>query len=216
MSKPDLRRQLRANLDQLSFPDLIAKSGDLSQRFREWAQIFQAPPHLKKTLVSFYPFGNEPQIQVEPTNPSEAVGVSYEIAYLRIENWAAREMLPRVARRDLPEQWEEFDLPGGNRIFQPTGSQPACPPATIAGILVPGLGFTLAGDRLGRGAGFYDRFLAQVPTALRIGIAFEIQIMEILPSSDHDLQVDIILTESRLIETNRYSQWKKHARIERE
>lgn len=72
-------------------------------------------------------------------------------------------------------------------------------------IIVPGIGFDLMGNRLGYGAGYYDRLLAykkdsgikgHIPT---IALAFEEQIVEKLPSEPHDIKVDIIVTDKRTI-----------------
>lgn len=215
MKKADLRKQLRARLEQISFQDLIAKSGELSQRFFEWAAHFDSPGFKFKTVLSFYPFGNEPQVQVEPAEPALASRIPYRIAYPRIEDWSKREMKAREARRDLPGQWEEFPIPGGSKIFQPLPFQPLTPPDQISAVLVPGLGFTRDCERLGRGAGFYDRFLKEVPHALRVGVAFDLQIVDDLPCEDHDLPVDMILTESRIIETERYADWQKNGKVNR-
>lgn len=66
-------------------------------------------------------------------------------------------------------------------------------------VLVPGLAFDLAGGRLGRGAGFYDRFLAAVsPKTRLVGVAFDEQIVEKTPCDAFDLPVDALATPSRL------------------
>ncbi len=61
-------------------------------------------------------------------------------------------------------------------------------------ILVPGVGFDLSGARLGRGKGFYDRFLEN-SGALRIGIAWSGQLKEKIPVESHDCHMDFIITE---------------------
>lgn len=61
-------------------------------------------------------------------------------------------------------------------------------------VILPGMAFTRSGCRLGRGKGYYDRFLAQVrPNALRIGLAFEEQIFPELPCDSHDQPVDCLI-----------------------
>lgn len=66
-------------------------------------------------------------------------------------------------------------------------------------VLVPGLAFDLDGGRLGRGAGFYDRFLAALPTQTRlIGVALDEQIVKKTPRDAFDLPVDALATPSRL------------------
>lgn len=62
--------------------------------------------------------------------------------------------------------------------------------------LVPGLAFTLAGDRLGRGAGYYDRLLTGVEGP-RIGIGFDWQILPELPTAPHDVPLTDLVTDRR-------------------
>ncbi|TFH66780.1 MAG: 5-formyltetrahydrofolate cyclo-ligase [Gemmatimonadales bacterium] len=67
--------------------------------------------------------------------------------------------------------------------------------------LVPGVAFDREGYRLGRGRGYYDRLLSQVPPAVfRIGLAFECQLVESVPREDHDQRMDLIVTEQRTYE----------------
>jgi 5-formyltetrahydrofolate cyclo-ligase len=65
-------------------------------------------------------------------------------------------------------------------------------------LLVPGVGFTPDGRRLGRGAGEYDRLLIRYPAALRIGIACEMQLVPELPDEPWDQRVHLLVTEARL------------------
>lgn len=66
-------------------------------------------------------------------------------------------------------------------------------------VLVPGLAFDLDGGRLGRGAGFYDRFLSTLPKKTRlVGVALDEQIVEKTPRDAFDLPVDALATPSRL------------------
>jgi len=74
------------------------------------------------------------------------------------------------------------------------------PVGEIPLFLVPGVGFDLAGNRLGFGLGFYDRaFAGASPTARRIGLAFEAQIVDRLPAEPHDVRMDAVITEERRI-----------------
>ena len=61
-------------------------------------------------------------------------------------------------------------------------------------ILVPGVGFDLSGMRLGRGKGFYDRYLED-KAVLKIGLAWTEQLVEKIPSERHDCRMDFIITE---------------------
>lgn len=68
-------------------------------------------------------------------------------------------------------------------------------------VIVPGLAFDSGGNRIGFGKGYYDRFLAQYK-ALKIALTPEEQIMQELPCESHDIPVDIIVTEERIIRCN--------------
>jgi len=75
---------------------------------------------------------------------------------------------------------------------------PECPEASLAALdlaLVPGLGFTRNGLRLGRGGGFYDRLLRNTP-AVRCGVCREEQLLDRLPAEPHDVRLQIVVTPS--------------------
>ena len=75
------------------------------------------------------------------------------------------------------------------------------PTAAIPLFLVPGLAFDPAGRRLGYGLGCYDRAFADAaPGALKIGLAFELQILECVPADPHDVPMDFVVTEDRVIQ----------------
>lgn len=65
-------------------------------------------------------------------------------------------------------------------------------------IVIPGVGFDIKGHRMGYGKGYYDRLL-QKSKAVHIGLAFDLQIVDMIPSESHDIPVEIIITESRVI-----------------
>jgi 5-formyltetrahydrofolate cyclo-ligase len=66
-------------------------------------------------------------------------------------------------------------------------------------VIVPGIAFDLHGGRIGFGKGYYDKFLDRFKDSLRVGLAFEEQIVDNLPCEEHDQPVDIIITEKRII-----------------
>lgn len=78
------------------------------------------------------------------------------------------------------------------------GPDDLCPVIVPDIVLVPGLGFSEKGERLGRGKGYYDKELGK-NSALRIGIAFEMQIEESLTVDPHDVLMNFIVTEKRII-----------------
>ncbi|MFT3923475.1 MAG: 5-formyltetrahydrofolate cyclo-ligase [Myxococcales bacterium] len=66
-------------------------------------------------------------------------------------------------------------------------------------VLVPGLAFDTWGQRLGFGQGYYDRFLPGLPNAVRVGLCFELQLLAEVPATTHDVPVDHLATERRML-----------------
>jgi 5-formyltetrahydrofolate cyclo-ligase len=67
-------------------------------------------------------------------------------------------------------------------------------------IIVPGVAFDLCKNRIGFGAGYYDRFLSDLKAAVpKLAPAFEIQIFDEILVMDHDIHMDLIITEKRVI-----------------
>jgi len=109
-------------------------------------------------------------------------------------DWESKSMTP-VEIRDL-----DRDLRSGR--YGVRGPQPGCmpvEPSEIDLIVLPGLGFDRRGNRLGRGAGFYDRMLGamrrQSLSAHLIGVCYEIQLVDEVPVEEHDHPVDRVITE---------------------
>ena len=70
-------------------------------------------------------------------------------------------------------------------------------------VLVPGIAFDLEGHRIGYGFGYYDKFLKKVPKAVKIGLCFDFQIVDKIPQEEHDIPVDVIITDKRVVECRR-------------
>ncbi len=118
-----------------------------------------------------------------------------------------RVILPKVKGKEL-ELFEihNFDKdvsPGAWGILEPCETAPAKLDALDI-ILVPGAAFDERGNRIGYGAGFYDKLLSEFkkPT---IAIAFEQQIVPKVPTDPHDMPVQKIVTEKRIIEAKSFT-----------
>ncbi len=68
----------------------------------------------------------------------------------------------------------------------------------VRGALIPGLGFDRWLHRLGRGAGFYDRFLKD-SKFLKVGVGFSVQLTDELPHESHDVELDALVTDREVI-----------------
>ena len=98
-------------------------------------------------------------------------------------------------------------VPGCYDIPEPTAArvvEATVDPAEIDTVLLPGSVFDIHGGRLGYGGGFYDRFLSEdAPGALRIGLAFAVQLVERVPVESHDQSMDFLVTEDQIYECRR-------------
>jgi 5-formyltetrahydrofolate cyclo-ligase len=123
-----------------------------------------------------------------PTRPlfDLAHGGGLAVSFPRVEGEAL--VFAEVAR------WEDL-VRGRYGVRQPHPQAPRCGPGRL--IVVPGLAFDGHGRRLGRGGGYYDRALAAAEArgALRVGLAYEAQIVEAVPVEPHDQPVDVVVTE---------------------
>lgn len=82
-------------------------------------------------------------------------------------------------------------------VREPADGRRIVPIEELRVVLVPGVAFDMRGARLGRGGGFYDRFLARLnPGTARIGVCFERRVVESLPIDPWDQKVDVLVTEN--------------------
>jgi 5-formyltetrahydrofolate cyclo-ligase len=96
----------------------------------------------------------------------------------------------------------ETDLkPGPRGVLEPVSGQ--CKPVPIDCIdiaIIPGAAFDEKGGRIGSGRGYYDRLIPKLPiTTRKVSLAFEEQILPVVPMDSHDKYVDIIITDQRTI-----------------
>ena len=94
----------------------------------------------------------------------------------------------------------ELGIAGHLGLREPVATTPEVAPAAIAAFCIPGLAFDRAGGRIGWGLGHYDATLAAAPTALRIGLAFDAQLVADVPREAHDILLHALVTESGLHE----------------
>jgi 5-formyltetrahydrofolate cyclo-ligase len=102
-------------------------------------------------------------------------------------------VLPRVeADGSLTARMLEGVAPGFGGILEP--SAPAIPWGSIEVALVPGVAFDRAGHRLGYGGGYFDRALVAF-AGTAVGLAFRCQVVDEVPTSAHDVDIDVLVTE---------------------
>ncbi|ADU50974.1 5-formyltetrahydrofolate cyclo-ligase [Thermaerobacter marianensis DSM 12885] len=94
--------------------------------------------------------------------------------------------------------WDDL-VPGPWGLRQPAARCPSRQPGAETVIVVPGLAFDREGWRLGRGGGYYDRFLDRWPAAWRAGVAPARMVVPHLPRDPHDRRMDLVVTEAEVL-----------------
>lgn len=180
-SKQAVRRRLRETLAGMSDADRHAKSV-LACR------LVCASPEFEAARV----------VMLYLSMPSEV-----DTAPIALRCWqdGKQVVVPKVSwdqRRILPVEISSLKdgLTTTGPVREPIEGKPI-PLDLIDLVIVPGLGFTPTGFRIGRGMGFYDRFLAQPDfLGLSCALGFEEQVVETLPVLDHDVPLSMLATDT--------------------
>ncbi len=180
--KKSLRQQILDARFRLSPEERKAKSREIEKK------LFSLPEFSAATAVMFYAsFRSE---------------VETHGMIRRALTEGKRIILPKVKGKELVlfeiRDFDQEAAPGAWGIPEPYYGNPV----SLEGvelIIVPGAVFDERGNRLGYGAGFYDRLLAS-SKGMTAALAFELQIVPQVPVGPHDVPVKKIVTEKRIIE----------------
>jgi 5-formyltetrahydrofolate cyclo-ligase len=113
-------------------------------------------------------------------------------------SWQQRHMIPVV----ITSLETGFSTEAGG-LRNPITGVPV-PIDDIDLVVAPGLGFDRKGNRLGRGGSYYDRFFANKDLrAVRCGFAFEEQVLDSVPMVEHDIRIDMLVTDDEVLYFNK-------------
>ena len=183
--KKELRQTVKAKINSL--PDksrrseavwhFLVETPDFTKAVSDKCLIMvylNMPGEVETTRLIFDHFTNDPVIPYCVTGEVELFRLK---SFTEIEPQTLGIMEPRMELRTDPTRRVE--------------------PNDLGLVLVPGLAFDLQGNRLGRGAGYYDRFFTRLPSDVpKIALAFDCQIVDLVPTDPHDMPVDMIITET--------------------
>ncbi len=185
ITKSELRKSLRKTRQQhvAAQPDAIR------------ALLFHRPP-----APLLQKIGSEAAIGLYHANANEAPASGYARFFQEAGHAIA---LPHfdgeagaMTFRAHTDPFGETDLVDGPfGIRQPNPDALVIRPDTL---FVPLIGFTQSLERLGQGGGHYDRWLAQNPGTMAIGLAWDAQLCDALPTEPHDVPLDAVVTPTRI------------------
>ena len=172
MDKKAIRKEIKRQTLALTSAQSVSQSETVVKHLLEI--ISQREP---QTVALFSPLKDE--VQISPL----------------ADKLACRVVLPRVEGDDMefydyaPDALAE----GSFGISEPQGGEP-CRAEEIDLMIVPGVAFTASGDRLGRGKGYYDKYLSREGfRAYCVGVCYAHQLVAQLPVEPHDRQMDEIV-----------------------
>jgi 5-formyltetrahydrofolate cyclo-ligase len=180
--KDALRAEIRARLRSLPPDDRAKCSQEIVKQLCELAPMRKAV-----NPILFASLPSEPDLSGLP-------------ARLALRSF----LLPRVEEAELRihrvETWDDL-VRGRFQVNEPHAMHhPVVDPSSADLVLVPGVAFTRSGIRMGRGGGFYDRFLASLPAEIpRIGVCFHCQLVDQIPQETHDVPVDAVVSERGIV-----------------
>ena len=176
--KKKKRRELRSLLAEIPNAHWERSSQELSSSLVDW---LNADPEIKKVALF-------------SSLPTE---VTLELATQLLPNveWHYPVVSGSELKFHLVSRKESLKA-GFKDILEPNPQvHPPISSKDLDLIICPGLAFTQDGKRLGRGGGFYDRFLATVPDVIKLGVCLPEQIISDLPIDEHDIKVSHLLTK---------------------
>lgn len=195
--KPALRRLVRARRDALATAERDAASAAIAGHA---VALIAARVPAGATIALYAAKGSEVD-----TRPLDAAlrARGFAIAYPRLGTAGAERFAGDVDRRELTFHVvadREALATSALGIPEPRATDPVVPPAQIAAFAIPGLAFDRTGGRIGYGRGHYDRALAAAPGALRVGLAFAVQLVgDDVPREEHDMPLHAVVTERGVV-----------------
>ena len=180
-NKNDLREKVLALLRGQKEEKRLEKSSIIQKK------LFNMDEFAKASHILFYASTDEEVITTHMITESLKLGKTVGLPYI---DSTSSTILPRV----IQDFKNDIEI-GPYEIKQPR-IKPNNEMSSIDMVIVPGVAFDLEGNRLGRGGGYYDRFLSSLSKqTITVGLAYDVQMFDHLPSlQDHDIPVMHILT----------------------
>lgn len=146
--------------------------------------------------------------KLAPTNILVYLSIDNEVETLGLVKQLLEDKINVIVPKYLTSDYQLVKLENLNGletgpfgISQPKSSD-VVDPSLVDVAIIPGVAFDKKGTRLGYGKGVFDKLLSASP-ALKIGLAYDFQIIDELPKEAHDLVMDMVVTEKRFLDCNK-------------
>lgn len=184
MIKKELRQELRKRLNAITAEQMTERGAAACHL------LCQQPEYLQAEVVMIYLSGAR---EIDTSAIAQHAWMNMKSVLAPRVSWEQRRMLP-IEITSLTSDVRPEPL----GVSQPLEGLPV-PVSDIDLVIVPGLGFDGHGNRLGRGRGFYDRFLSHPDLkAVSCALGLEDQVVESIPHREHDVRVKMLVTDARV------------------
>ena len=187
MSKEKVRKEVLAERKAISMEDLVVKSDSIKEKLLS-TEFYKN----SNTIMAYIDFRNEVLTEkIIKTAIADGKRVVIPISVVETRQLILSEIINY-----------DFELEAGAYgILEPKPEYiREVDPKLVDLVLIPGVAFDERGFRVGYGAGYYDRFLERVrPDTSKIALSLELQMVDYAHEDSHDVPVDIVLTEDRVI-----------------
>lgn len=188
-AKRALRSAMKSTLAAMGAPALAQASVRVTETLLAREEVTRS-----RAVLAFYPIEHE--IDLRPL-VATLLARGVRVALPRVE-WASRQMSAIELASPADIRPVRVGAGGPVTLLEPAGNREIAPEALDL-VLVPGLAFDALGGRLGRGAGFYDRFLGRCVAARHVGVGLDAQVVEAVPMGPGDVPLHAVVTDRRWI-----------------
>ncbi|MBN2096896.1 MAG: 5-formyltetrahydrofolate cyclo-ligase [Candidatus Omnitrophica bacterium] len=180
-AKKEIRKEIKRKLTEQNDTQRLRKSRLIQKK------LFQTSEFKKAKYVMFYLAREEEVGTAEMIARAQKIGKKILVPVVSMRKMRMSVSLVKNIQKDLQ--------PGPYGILQPKAKNiRVIDPSRIDLILVPGIAFDRQGNRLGRGKGYYDKFLGSLPDDIpRFGLAYQFQVLKRLPVFSHDVAVTKVI-----------------------
>lgn len=178
MDKHTLRQIIKERKKKFSVDELIIQSVDITLQLEKH--------HLYSTARTILLYNSMPD-EVNTHGLMASLNKQGRCVLLpRMKNEEELELVRYQGKLNLRKS-ERYN------ILEPDG-EPFTEYDSIDLAVIPGMAFTLDGERLGRGKGYYDRLLAKMPAVYKLGLCFPFQILDAIPTDKNDVLMDEVFS----------------------
>ena len=183
--KGNLRKTMVEKRNSISESELIGKSDKIKKNIFEMEEYRKA-----KTILFYVSYKSEVNTH---DMIKESISRKKKVVVPKTDKKNRKLMLSELT------SWDDLEWGSYNILEPKKRCLKEVPVESIDLMFIPGIVFDAHGNRIGHGMGYYDRLLKNSYAAPHVGLAFELQIVDEIPAEAHDVKVNKIVTEERII-----------------